>query len=45
MLREIPLIVGAGIKEGHDVRISMSLGAKGVLVASGIDKAKDPEKK
>ena len=36
------LIVGAGIKDGNDVRVSRELGAQGVLVASGITKADDP---
>lgn len=38
------LIVGAGVKTGADVKKSLELGAAGVLVASGITKAKDPEK-
>lgn len=38
------LIVGAGVKTGDDVKIALKLGAYGVLVASGITKAKDPEK-
>ena len=40
----IPLIVGAGIKNNKDVKISMSLGAKGILVASGIVKSNNQEK-
>lgn len=40
----IPLIVGAGIKSTKDVRVSVSLGADGVAVASDIVKAKDPKK-
>lgn len=36
------LLVGAGVKTGKDVRIAIQLGAKGVLLASGITKAKDP---
>ncbi len=38
----IELIVGAGVKNGKDVRKSVELGAKGVLVASGIVKSKEP---
>lgn len=38
----IKLIVGAGIKDGNDVRISKQLGAEGILVASGVVKSKDP---
>ncbi len=37
----IPLLVGAGVKNGNDVRASIKLGAKGILVASGVVKAKD----
>lgn len=36
------LLVGAGIKTGEDVRTSIRLGAKGVLLASGVTKAEDP---
>lgn len=38
------VIVGAGIKTGIDVKKALELGAVGVLVASGIVLAKDPEK-
>ena len=41
---KIPLLVGAGIKTTEDVKKSIELGAKGVLVASGILKAKNPER-
>jgi triosephosphate isomerase (TIM) len=37
-----PLLVGAGVKNGEDVKIALKLGAKGVLLASGITKAEDP---
>ncbi|MEM0312881.1 MAG: triose-phosphate isomerase [Thermoplasmata archaeon] len=40
----IKLIVGAGIKEGKDVKMSRELGADGVLVASGVVKSKEPIK-
>jgi triosephosphate isomerase len=36
------LLVGAGVKNANDVRIGLQLGAHGVLLASGITKAKDP---
>jgi triosephosphate isomerase len=36
------LLVGAGVKNGKDVEIAIKLGAKGVLLASGVTKAKDP---
>ena len=41
---EGPVLVGAGIKTGEDVRKALELGAKGVLLASGVTKASDPEK-
>ena len=37
------LLVGAGVKNGEDVRIALELGAKGVLLASGVTKATDPK--
>jgi triosephosphate isomerase len=41
---KIPLLCGAGIKTGKDVKSAIELGARGILVASGIVKAKDVEK-
>lgn len=41
---DIPVIVGAGVKTGEDIKIALRLGAKGVLVASGVTKAADPRK-
>ncbi|NPA75314.1 MAG: triose-phosphate isomerase [Euryarchaeota archaeon] len=43
-ISDVPVLVGAGVKTGDDVRKSIELGAVGVLVASGITKAKDPKK-
>ncbi|MFH0820293.1 MAG: triose-phosphate isomerase [Candidatus Peregrinibacteria bacterium] len=37
------LLVGAGVKNGQDVHKAVQLGAKGVLLASGVTKAKDPK--
>jgi triosephosphate isomerase len=37
----IPVLCGAGIKNGQDVKMAIELGAKGVLLASGVVKAKD----
>ena len=37
-------LCGAGITKGDDVSAALKLGTKGVLVASGIVKAKDPQK-
>lgn len=36
------LLVGAGVNNSEDVRIALSLGAKGVLLASAVTKASDP---
>lgn len=42
LVGENRLLVGAGVKTGEDVRIAIALGASGVLLASGVVKAKDP---
>ncbi len=42
--KDIPLLCGAGIKNREDVIIAKKLGAKGVLVASGVVKSRKPEK-
>lgn len=39
----IPVLCGAGVKNGEDVRRALELGAKGILVASGVVKAKRPQ--
>lgn len=39
---DIPLLVGAGVKTDEDTRVSLQLGAKGVLLASGVTLATDP---
>ncbi len=36
------VLVGAGVKNAEDVRVALSLGAVGILVASGVVKAADP---
>jgi triosephosphate isomerase (TIM) len=36
------ILVGAGVKKAEDVKIALKLGCDGVLLASGITKAKDP---
>ncbi|MDD2483224.1 MAG: triose-phosphate isomerase [Candidatus Shapirobacteria bacterium] len=41
---KIPVLVGAGIHSKEDVKISLKIGARGVLISSFIVKAKDPEK-
>jgi triosephosphate isomerase (TIM) len=43
-VRDVPILCGAGIKDKNDVAIAMKLGACGVLLASHVVKAKDPEK-
>lgn len=42
LVGENRLLVGAGIKDSEDVKIALSLGACGVLLASGVVKAEDP---
>ncbi|MGM5480551.1 MAG: triose-phosphate isomerase [Nanobdellota archaeon] len=37
----IPILCGAGVKTGTDVQKALELGARGVLIASGVTKAKD----
>jgi triosephosphate isomerase len=39
---EVVILCGAGISRGEDVKAALRLGTQGVLVASGIVKAKDP---
>ena len=39
---EVTILCGAGISHGEDVAVALRLGTQGVLVASGIVKAKDP---
>ena len=39
---EVTILCGAGISHGEDVVVALKLGTQGVLVASGIVKAKDP---
>jgi triosephosphate isomerase len=39
---KVVILCGAGISCGEDVKAALRLGAEGVLVASGIVKAKDP---
>jgi len=41
---EVIILCGAGITTGEDVAAALKLGTEGVLVASGIVKAKDPYK-
>jgi triosephosphate isomerase len=41
---EVIPLCGAGITSSEDVKIAMKLGTKGILIASGIVKAENPEK-
>lgn len=40
----VPVLVGAGVKTREDIKTSLSLGASGVLIASGVVKAVDKER-
>ena len=40
----VKVLCGAGVKNGHDVSKAITLGADGVLLASGVVKATDKEK-
>jgi len=40
---DIPVLCGAGISRGDDVAAAVELGTSGVLLASGVIKAKDPK--
>jgi triosephosphate isomerase len=42
--KKVTILCGAGISHGEDVSAALKLGTQGVLVASGIVKAKDPYK-
>ncbi len=41
--RNLPLIVGAGIKSARDIKVGLSLGAAGFAVASAIVESNDPK--
>ena len=41
---DVVMLCGAGITKGEDVTAALKLGTMGVLVASGVVKAKDPRK-
>lgn len=41
-VKDIPVLCGAGVKNGSDARIAAQLGAVGILLASGVTKAKNP---
>jgi triosephosphate isomerase len=41
---KLPVLVGAGVKDNNDLAIALKLGARGVLLASGIVLAKNQKK-
>jgi triosephosphate isomerase len=43
LIGENKVLVGAGVKTGADTKKAIELGAKGVLLASGVTKASNPE--
>ena len=43
-VKDIPILVGAGVHSREDVRMALSLGAVGILVATDLVLAKDPKK-
>jgi triosephosphate isomerase len=42
--RRVKVLCGAGVTNGGDVKKALELGTRGILVASGVVKAKNPEK-
>ena len=42
MNSDVTILCGAGVSQAEDVSVALKLGTQGVLVASGIVKAKDP---
>ncbi|MEM4246896.1 MAG: triose-phosphate isomerase [Candidatus Woesearchaeota archaeon] len=42
-IKDVPVLCGAGIKTKEDVAKAMKLGVKGILVASGVTLARNPE--
>ena len=40
---QVGILCGAGVKNGADVAAAIKLGTTGVLLASGVTKAQDPE--
>lgn len=41
--KSIKVLCGAGVKNGRDVKAAVDLGAEGVLLASGVVKARNPD--
>ena len=40
---DVRVLCGAGVKNGDDVAMAIQLGTEGVLLASGVTKANDPQ--
>jgi triosephosphate isomerase len=40
-----PLIIGSGVNEPEDINTALKLGAKGVILASAVVLAQNPEEK
>lgn len=45
LVRKVPFLCGAGISSKDDVKLALKYGSKGVLLASAVIKAQDPEAK
>lgn len=45
LIPDIPVIVGAGIKDTEDVKVSLQMGAKGIAVSSAVVLAENPKAK
>lgn len=43
-IKNIPVLVGAGVHSQKDVKVALKLGAKGILVATDVVLAENPEK-
>ena len=41
---QCPVLIGAGVHSAQDVKVGLAMGAKGVLVATDVVKAADPER-
>ncbi len=42
--KNIPVLVGAGVHSADDVKTSLKLGAKGILLATDVVRSNDPER-
>ncbi|MFH0832498.1 MAG: triose-phosphate isomerase [Candidatus Aenigmatarchaeota archaeon] len=44
-INDIPVLCGAGIADGNDVKKAMELGCSGIILATAVVKAENPEEK